>query len=291
MERRVVEHERVRRGWWAWHEYPKRRSVEDIVDFCGWNVIRKIVNACELQRYDSWRIKGRNLEFVIMRDKALVVTAFLTGGRIKEVLELKASNFDFLTNEDYIVCSGMLLEKSYTVENLREPVFITLEEYANMSYNNRRVFHLESVEGDEVYVKRHITKRNAAQSIRNDFPIFKSDPFVGLLDAWAMQHDNDEYLFRSSDMRREGKPITSTRAYQIIMNVGRLCNINAIHPHWFRAQRASQLFKEWNLSWEELKLWFGWKTDVMAQRYARVSVDELALRMLNKRSLLAARAR
>lgn len=223
-----------------------------------------------------------------MRDKALIVSMFLTGSRVTEALELKPSNFDFTSNEEYIVCRNMLLEKTFTYETLREPVFITPQEYGELAYKDRRYFNIENLEGEEMYVKRRITKRNVAQSVRNDFPIFKMDPFVGLLDAWCEQHDSDEYLFLSTDIRREGRPITSTRVYQIFMNIGRICNVD-IFPHWFRAQRASQLFKEWNLSWEELKLWFGWRTDVMAQRYARISVDELASRMLHKRSLLRTR--
>ena len=284
------------RGWWATHPYPKRRSVEDIVEFVGWQTLESIVNACEKQTYDSWRFKAgtKQRNFIIKRDKSLIVTSFLTGGRVNEVLDLKAGNFDLASSDEYIIVKDMLLEKVWKYETLDNPVFVTVREYKNMGYKERRYFNLESIDGNEMYVKSRVTRRNTALSIRNDFPIHRKQgdedtPFVkDILEPWIQRHDKDEYLFASNDIRREGKPITSTRAYQIIMNVARICNVN-IWPHWFRAQRASQLFKEWNLSWEELKLWFAWRTDVMAQRYARISVDELASRMQRKRNLLTQR--
>lgn len=277
----------ARQGWWATHEYPKRRTIEDIIDFCGWDVLNNILNACERQPYDTWRIRHRNRAFIIARDKALMVASFLTGGRVNEVLDLKVSNFDMNSSDEYIVISNMLLEKVYTYEQLKEPIIVTPNEYVELE--DREHFRLENIMGDKVYVKRWQTKRNVAQSIRKPFPIFKSDPLVPLMIRWIGIHkEKDDYLFASTDIRREGKSITSTRAYQIIMSVGRICGVD-IFPHWFRAQRASQLFKEWNLGWEELKLWFSWRTDVMAEKYARLSVDDLAARMLHKRQLLHTR--
>jgi integrase len=275
---------KVKRGWWANHPYPKRRTIEDITEFAGWVTLNRILKACELQQYDTWRIRHQNREFIIERDKALIVTSFLTGGRVNEVLDLKVGNFDLDANEDYIVCRNMLLEKVYTYEQLKEPIIVTPNEYETL--NDKRHFKLENVMGRNVYVKRWQTKRNVSQSIRKPFPIFCSDSLVPFLTRWIERNrDYDECLFASNDIRRQGKPITSTRAYQIMINVGRICGVD-IFPHWFRAQRASQLFKEWNLSWEELKLWFSWRTDAMAEKYARFSVDDLAARMLHKRGLI-----
>jgi integrase len=284
----------VRRGWWATHKYPPRRSVEDIIQFVGWETLEGIVKACERIPYNRWN--QRNIEFIRRRDKALIVTSFLTGGRVNEVLDLKVNNFDLTSNDGYIIVRDMLLEKVWKYETLDNPVFASVKEYKAMGYKERRYFNLDEDEG--MYVKDRITKRNTALSIRNDFPIHLDKDkdttlahFVtGILEPWITKYhrNKDEHLFASSDSRREGKPITGTRAYQIIRIVSVLCNVD-IWPHWFRAQRASQLFNEWGLSWEELKLWFAWRTDVMAQRYARISVDELASRMEHKRSLMTER--
>lgn len=282
--------EELRKGWWADHEYPPRRSVEDIVQFVGWQTLGDIVKACDRVPYNRWN--KDNIEFIRRRDKSLVVTLFLTGGRVNEVLDLRVKNFD-MSNEQYIIVKGMLLEKVYKYELLDNPVIVSVHEYEDMDYKERKYFKLDEDEG--AYIKTRITKRNLPLSVRNDFPIHRGEDndvvlrhFVNdILEPWIIEyhHDRDEHLFASSDFRREGKPITSTRAYQIIRTVSLLCNID-IWCHWFRAQRASQLFNEWNLSWEELKLWFSWRTDVMAQRYARISVDELASRMVRKRGLL-----
>jgi len=63
-----------------------KRSVREIEEFCGWDLLIEIVE----------RAQG-------LRIKALIATLFLTGGRISEVLSLKRSNFDLSREEEIIV--------------------------------------------------------------------------------------------------------------------------------------------------------------------------------------------
>jgi len=51
-------------------------------------------------------------------------------------------------------------------------------------------------------------------------------------------------------------------------------------PHRFRSERASQLVQEYDYRLMDLKKWFGWSTDDMAQQYAKLSTAVLRDRML-----------
>jgi len=267
-----------RKGHWATHEYPQRMSIDDILTFVGWDTIQSIVDACERQHYDEWRCDS---SYCIERDKALIATLFLTGGRVNEVLSLRRENFNF-SNPEYITVSGMLLEKIFRkvrayIEVLDEPprknVFASL--YIPKLLDDGRTVWTRKRWETEIHSRRVKERR-----IRRSFPVFKDEPLVNILTERVQSSEG--LLFPSLDIRRRGKPITSVRAWQIVNNVGEICNIK-LWNHFFRIQRASQLFYGYNLTWEELKLWFSWVTDVMAEKYARGSVEDLADRMMKRR--------
>jgi integrase len=113
--------ENKKKGWWADHQYPERMSRFDIREFVGWKKIQDILDACKQKEYSIYM----NADELIKRDIALITTLFLTGGRIREVLNLRRRNFIF-SHENYITCHGSLLEKRFLKtrlyhEILREP--------------------------------------------------------------------------------------------------------------------------------------------------------------------------
>jgi integrase len=55
-----------------------------------------------------------NADELIELDIALITTLFLTGGRIREVLNLHKRNFDF-SDPEYITVKGALLEKRFLI--------------------------------------------------------------------------------------------------------------------------------------------------------------------------------
>lgn len=266
------------KGHWATHEYPQRMSMDDVKTFVGWDTIQRIIDACELQHYDEWRC---NPSHCIQRDKALIATLFLTGGRVNEVLLLKRKNFDF-SNSEYITVKGMLLEKIFRkvrsyIEKLNHPprknVFASL--YTPKLLDDGRTIWTRKRWETEITSKRVKERR-----IRKDFPIFRDEKFVPIL--MELVQNSKDLLFPSKDVRRIGKSITATRSWQIVNNIGKLRNIK-LWNHFFRIQRASQLFYGYDLTWEELKMWFSWQSDVMAEKYPRGQVEDLALRIKKRR--------
>jgi len=69
--------------------------------------------------------------------------------------------------------------------------------------------------------------------------------------------------------------ISSVRAYQIVREIGRRLDLE-IWPHWFRAQRASQLAQEYGFRERELKKFFSWEDPRTADHYAKLSAKDYA---------------
>ena len=73
----------------------RKRSVRDIIEFCGWDALVAMA-----QRATS------------RRDAAIIATLFLTGGRVSEVLSLIVDDFD-LSNQEVIILRHMDVSKRF----------------------------------------------------------------------------------------------------------------------------------------------------------------------------------
>lgn len=117
------------RGWY-WREHGDeytRFQVGDLPEFCGWNTLFKLINECDntdyyaetkllrgkLAQLPRWQIEKLRRR-LILRDKALVATAFETGGRILEVLGLRKSMFTI--QSDRIIIRDMPVVKRFKKE-------------------------------------------------------------------------------------------------------------------------------------------------------------------------------
>jgi len=126
-----------------------------------------------------------------------------------------------------------------------------------------------------------ISDRVKKLRIRKPFPIFKNEPLYPVMENYV-KHSHSELLFPSSRLRKnKTRFMTTTNAWIIINRLQKLTRID-MFPHWFRSQRASQLYNEYGLTWEELKQWFSWQSESMASLYAKSSAESLADRMLKK---------
>jgi len=130
---------------------PKTHRVDkDVKEFCGWAALMEIINKARLTR-----------------DKALIATTFLTGGRISEVLLLRKSNFD-LSNPDVVLVKNMRVLKRY-------------EKKGERMVNGK---------------KRWITE---LKKDYRTFPILKKEPPVPILEDWLKGiKGKDERLFSVS---------------------------------------------------------------------------------------------
>jgi len=109
---------------------------------------------------------------------------------------------------------------------------------------------------------------------RKTFPIRRDEPLVEPMVSWVEKCG--DWLFPTG---RGFEPYLSrTMSYNIARRVGDSIG-QWIYPHWFRAQRASQLRFEYNFDVMDLMEFFAWKHFPTAMRYAKMGWRGLATKM------------
>lgn len=263
------------RGWyWKVHgnEYERFR-VGELPKFCGWQSLLKLVAECENMEYFKrshlFKLSEAEKEALkrklIKRDKALISTAFETGGRISEVLMLKKANFT--VQADRFVVRDMPVVKRY------EKVGERIEKWQGEGEpEDTKTWHW-SHKYDGWIRRKFITKPKMDR--RNVLEIPRFEPLTQYIVDWLEQlPSNDSWLFTGYG-KYENKPITSTRAYQIIRQIGLRAGVMDICCHWFRSMRASQLAEEYGFREFELIRFFSWQSDRYARLYAKLAPEKL----------------
>lgn len=109
---------------------------------------------------------------------------------------------------------------------------------------------------------------------RKTFPIRRDEPLVQRMIEWIQHQTN--YLFPTG---RGSEPyLCRTMSYRIARRLGDSVGL-WVYPHWFRAQRASQLRFEYGFDVMDLMEFFAWKHFPTAIRYAKMGWRGLAEKM------------
>jgi len=234
-------------GYWASHEY-KRSSVGDLEGFCGWRPLLECIK-----------------HFSRERDRAFISTLFETGGRVSEVLQLRKENFE-VADETWLLCRNMSLEKRYK------------KLHGYVDHSGRQRWLTEKID-----------------SVRRPFPIRLNEPLVQYLTEWLSKLEQPSEMLFPSPVK-PGKPLTRFWAYMLFSRMEKKLSkrlmqdlgfvnrkgesIDSFYPHWFRAQRASQLALDYGFSSDDLINFFEWKNMGTALHYARLSWRGLATKMV-----------
>ena len=91
-----LEKERLKKekiGYWKNHQLVKPSMIKNVTHYCGTKFLEELIQKCDITPYVN------DQYYLRKRDKALISTLFLTGGRISEILMLKKENFDFDNEE------------------------------------------------------------------------------------------------------------------------------------------------------------------------------------------------
>jgi len=212
------------RGWWRDHTYERRSVLRDVEGFVGWGTLMGLVESA-----------GSELE------KAFLCTAFLTGGRVSEVLSLTGDMFDVDREEGVVVVRGMPLLKKYK----------KIGEHPGGGW--------ETVPVD---------------AVRRPFPVLLCEPLAPIMVEWVKRANH--LLFPSP--RRLGRPLSRAWGYKVVTRAGERAGLS-VWPHWFRSQRASQLAADYNFQVLDLVDYFSWDKMDMAVHYSRRGWAGLLARM------------
>lgn len=111
-----------------------------------------------------------------------------------------------------------------------------------------------------------VLKQSEEEYKQRNVPMLKSEPMLPPLMNWV------------EDIRDGGGGRLFPYKYDWLYK--RVCEIDKDWwPHRFRAERASQLARDKNFRIAELMRFFGWKTEVIAVKYVRLSVKDLVQKM------------
>lgn len=229
----------TRPAHWAHHKYERRAVERDVLKFCGWKKLVRLMN----------KLSGPMRQ----RNQALFSTIFLTAGRIMEVLPLQLENFS--AHDGFLWVEQMPLLKRY------EKLGRWIEYVDEKPYTKLGKLYQWNEEKQKWWRWRFHTEKK--QEFRRTFPIPHQEPLTPVLLDWLSE--TEKYLFPGYSK----KHLSYIRAYQIITKLG-------IYPHWLRAQRASCLISFYGWRMEDMMEWAGWEELSTARRYAKMGAEKLA---------------
>lgn len=193
-----------------------------------------------MEEFVGWEILKEIVSSVRERDGAFATIAFGTGGRVSEVRMLHRNNF-ILTNPKVVLVKRMRVLKRFHRE-------------VDPKTKKKKIVL------DTVY--------------RKTFPIRRDEPLTELMVQWIKKQN--EWLFPTN--RGDNVFLGRTMAYNIARKLGKSVGM-WIYPHWFRAQRASQLRLEYGFDTIDLMEFFAWEDVKTATRYAKMGWRGLAEKM------------
>lgn len=297
-----------------------RRVLKDITTgFVGWAKIGSLAKECMNNQYyakpssmfpDKLREKMR-LEKQL-RDRDLVSTIFLTGGRISEVLMAQERNF--IVEEDFIFVHSFPLLKRYEwIKEVKETRINppSNEEIAQAKLLGERWFW----NSNEGFFERYKKETKPVIKERSEFLIPRWEPLSEYLierisksETWLFSTSHDlDYLTGSvgvqkwiTDKFQEStrKWISPQRAFQIVSKTSERANLHVepdregvkkvgVWDHWIRSQRASQLARDYEFNDNHLNGFFGWvePRDIgTARRYTKVGATGLEDQMTENKA-------
>jgi integrase len=225
-----------------------RWSASEIKEFCGWEFLEQM--AQEANR---------------LKTKLLIAAAFLTGGRINEVLALERKHFAFDIDPKMVVVKSMPVEKRY--EKIGQMMKWRCMGHCQMRWGTaQRPNPPTDKERQRHKIVEYLGWETRRKSAYRTFPFPKSELLVAVL---------QEQLPQSGPLFDFGYDV----AYKEVTTLGRELG-TWIPTHWFRSQRASQLAFEYGFAEHDLIEWFLWRDYMTAFNYARKGYKGLAMKMV-----------
>lgn len=194
----------------------------------------------DVEEFVGWPILKDMVRKARVRDAAFAAVAFETGGRVSEVRMLRRENF-ILTNPKVILVTKMRVLKRFHRET-------------------------DPKTGDKTIILDTV--------FRKTFPIRRDDVLAKQMLEWIKSRG--DWLFPTN--RGSDAFLGRTMAYNIARRLGDSIGL-WVYPHWFRAQRASQLRLEYGFDTLDLMEYFAWKDVKTATRYAKMGWRGLAEKM------------
>ncbi|MEM4534970.1 MAG: hypothetical protein QW764_02880 [Desulfurococcaceae archaeon] len=256
--------------------YVRAAATRDVKLFCGWDYLLDLVNQTDriLERIIAGDLKPVTPpaynEFSSPMHKACFATFFLTGARAREILgddernppspPLLVTNFRLDLDPSVVFVVDMPLLKRW--KKVDWEIVTSPEVPDDVPPAHRKLWHYDKER--KVYVKKKFVTEIVPET--RTFFFRRDEPLVPYLLEWleickklgrSKLFDGNYYywywFFRQFDCMRE--------------KYGTRVTWRHIYPHWFRAQRASQLAVDYGLDLHEIADWGSWKSLEVVREY------------------------
>jgi len=274
-------------------DYRRGAATRDVSFFAGWDYLidlveqtREVLNK-KFPKRIGWLSYDKNkagrppreiTENDVLMHQAFISTLFLFGARIREIIglygknneeispPLKKSNIRLDISPDRIYVENLPVLKhykkvDYDILYSDKPVVSSSREFLWHYNKERKIFERK------IWLTRRLYKTRT-------FFFPKDEPLVKYLLGW-LNICEDETVFKYGynywyNFIVSLDPMIEKYGSRVreFMPTDKSMKPRNIYPHWFRAQRASQLALEYSFSLHRLLEWFGWMSVGIAVKYA-----------------------
>lgn len=211
--------------------------------------------------YDRQKLFARTEE-ILLREKAIVCSLFLTGGRISEVLNIKMCDINLHYNNKPEINSNLILEMFLdNRKNIDQPIKTTIANGKNELY---------FIKGIIAYYKFRLKSLGITLPIRD--VITRKVNYDGLSEALNTHLFVNADHTNSANSRKGRKVGVRWITYQLPKYYK--CN-----THFFRKVRATILVKLYGFDTLTLQKFMGWKTFDSSRSYVYLSTKDFVKNM------------
>ena len=218
---------------------------------------QRILKAQDIPLHES--IVGYTDAFQTLQEKALFVVAYLTAGRISEVVQQPFLRKHKYFREQFTNKDGQVAFRIKRNEN-GSPLIESTERLP-LNYEGVKKKHILISEqgGKNVLVITMQNRKNKKFTVKNvPVSLKKEEVLIDILKEYLSTLDDESPLF----------PFKTWKAEKILAVVG-------LNPHFIRDIRLTHMVTMYNYNSFQLQKFAGWKNSLPAERYVRLGVGDL----------------
>jgi len=218
---------------------------------------QRILKAQDIPLHES--IIGYTDAFTTLQEKALFVVAYLTAGRISEVVQQPFLRKHKYFREQFTNKDGQVAFRVKRNENGSPMIESTTRVPLDYLGVKKKGIMVSKQGGMDVLVISMQNRKNKKFTLKNiPISLNKEKPLIDLLYAYLATLDDEAYLF----------PFKTWKAEKILAVVG-------LNPHFIRDIRLTHMVTMYGYNSFQLQKFAGWKNSLPAERYVRLGVGDL----------------
>lgn len=199
-------------------------------------------------------------DYYNLRDRALFIMCYLTGGRISEIIPCKHLQKRTYQKEKAIDKNGLTVLR--LKRNKNDSPIIETTKKIEINYKGIQKKHItfNEVKGKKLMIVSMQNRKNKNYLTKNTpIPMHKEEVFINMLEEYTNTLGDDDVLF----------PFKGTKARQIIAE-------RHLNPHFLRDIRLTHLVTVYDFGTFHLMKFAGWQSPKPAERYIRLGVGDIA---------------